>query len=604
MPGPLPLRSDYKKFIAQQDRDIRPETAHFEQLPAPSMKPRLADWAKDVAVIYGAASLAKQEARVNNDLYFWDKRLSPYAYLIGRTYEDDALLQVASGKYAGEIVRFSHDAYYGFFDELAKVVGGAPGTPEFWRQARPILAKRGYRSGALSADHVVALLLHDRLEGGERISTSFDDFYASVHRFCAERPAAPSKPKTRGRRIELTEILVGHATHGETVLGAGDGVAYVAPGGEGLVTLRPGRPPERVVENVDVRALAVVGAKLYMISNDDDDDEAGYRLAVSSDGGRRFKTIATDYFEHLVPAPTGGVWTTRDKRLEHYTSAGRPRASHPIGGIGYRIGDSGAAGTYVFDRDSLRLVGGTGRSRAVTLPKDSGEIADVVVTPTGVVLVVTVEAGVLRSTDSGASWRVVPNTARRILRSATVLSTGGIAVAGNDLLISDDDGATFAILTAKLREQVQRIVQLGDELVLATTRYVYGVSLADMAGVAEPRGLRRIEPVRAAERRSTPARELSTYPAVVQERIWQIDPFDRTKAYVASESRGAVRVLENGSKVVYSKRLSRDGNGRFAVRRDWLVYETYPREVERESRRVAQQEAEWGRGRTVTGVLR
>ena len=50
--------------------------------------------------------------------------------------------------------------------------------------------------------------------------------------------------------------------------------------------------------------------------------------------------------------------------------------------------------------------------------------------------------------------------------------------------------------------------------------------------------------------------------------------------------------------------MSRALPGRFVLRKDWLVYETYPRQVELEKRVRAQQAAVWGTGRFVTARIR
>ena len=91
---------------------------------------------------------------------------------------------------------------------------------------------------------------------------------------------------------------------------------------------------------------------------------------------------------------------------------------------------------------------------------------------------------------------------------------------------------------------------------------------------------------------------------MVRERVWQIEPFDRSKVYSASVSPTAVRVRENGNRVVYSKPLTSEPAGHFRVQSGWLVYESFPRAVEREKRRAAEQAANWGTARQIVGVLR
>ncbi len=615
--GTLKVRTDFQKFIARQEGDIEPENARVDELPAPSGRARRAEWVEEVAVVLGAKSFAKQLAHSSNDLYFWDKRLLPYGYIVARTYEDDPILQVVSGKYAGQILLFNHDSYYHDFENLAKLVGGGRVAPEFWRRAQPIMAKRGYTSSRPTPDQVIAVLLDDDLDGAERISSSFDEFYATVHRYCERRPK-PRAATGRRRKVAFTELYLGN--HGrnstgngvwmadlEAQIAAGDRGAYFAPGRTGLVALRPGRVPVRMPGIDGVKALAAAGTRLYMVS--EPETGSGDVLAVSSDGGRRFKTIAIGYFGDLAAAADGGVWTIQGERLVHYTVSGQSRAKKVMGEDLIGIGGTGPVGRFAFTREDLCLLGHDRRSRSIELPGRVRDISDVVVTRTGAVLVVTSESGMLRSTDNGTSWRKVPDTAGRWLNCGAQLSTGVVVAGGDDLLISHDDGQTFAVVTCNFRGRIQRVAELGDELLLATSQFVYCVRVSQLARDSQPRaqGAARSSPgVRPINKtkQAAPLRPLSSYPSVIRERVWQIQPFDRTKAYSASVKPNAVRVMENGSRVVYSKRLSRELPGRFHVQNDWLVYEIYPREVERVKRLVAEQAANWGTGRQIFGVLR
>lgn len=598
----LAVRRDYRSFLARCQRDLRPEDARLDNLPSPKTRARRVEWwVEEIAVLLGATSFAKQLARVRNDHYFWDKRLSPYVYVIGRTYEDDPILQVARGKHAGQILLFDHESYYGSFEELAKLVGGERPSPAFWKRAQPIMARRGYTSGRPTADQVVAVLLDEKLDGAERISGSFDELYASVHLYCERRPK-PRAP-SRGRKITLTEIHLGNRGFGDTKIVTGDAVAYVAPGGVGVVAMSPGRVPVEVARVDTVHALAAAGPRLYMVSKDDEDAET--TLAVSSDGGRRFKVIAPGDDISDVVADGRGVSALLDRRLVHYPISGRSLPSIAAGNC-YKLGGSSPAGRIAFASDELRLLRHATRAKSIDLPDRVRDIEDVIVTKTGAILVATTGSGVLRSTDNGASWRTVPDTTSAAWKCGMQLSTNAVVVGGTNLLISHDDGQTFAVLTAAFRGWIEGVAEVGGELLLAASQHVYCVRISDLAadGPTKPaRGFRGVKPIKAKEQRA-PLRPLSSYAPVIRERVWQIEPFDKTKLYVASVRHGAVRVLENGSRVVYSKKLSRELPGRFSVHSGWLVYETSPREVEREKRRAAKQAAEWGTGKTLSGVLR
>lgn len=595
---PLKVRPDFKRFIARQERDIKPDTARLEELPEPAGRTRRVEWwAEEVAVVLGAKSFAKQLARVPNDHYFWDKRLLPYAYIVGRTYEDDPILQVVSGKYAGQILLFNHESYYGVFDDLAALVAGGRVRTEFRNRALPILAKRGYKSGRPTPDQIMAVLLDEDLEGAERISASFDAFYSTIHRYCEGRPKpSPPAARKRGRKVAFTEIRFPNPGHWESQMSASDGVAYVAPGGVGLVALRPGRVPVRVA-NIDwVLKLAAAGTRLYMVSREEE-VETGDVLAASSDGGRTFKSIATGYFDDLAAAPDGGVWAVQGGRLVHYPAPGRSRTSKVTRGNCYRIGDR-----FAFSSAKPGPLGGETRAKSIVMPPRVADIEDLVVTPAGTALAMTLDSGVLRSTDSGASWRKVPRTDDGALKCGARLSTGAIVAGGRDLLISHDDGQTFSVVTGTFGF-IERVAELGDELLLATEQYVYCVQLSQLASADAARSSRGVRPIHKAKQ-AAPLRPLSSYVAVIRERVWQIQPFDKTKAYSASVDRGAVRVSEQGSRIVYSKRVSSELPGRFRVHNDWLVYETFPREVEREKRRAAQEAAEFGTGREIACVIR
>lgn len=78
---------------------------------------------------------------------------------------------------------------------------------------------------------------------------------------------------------------------------------------------------------------------------------------------------------------------------------------------------------------------------------------------------------------------------------------------------------------------------------------------------------------------------LSAYPVRETKRIWKIAPYDPAVAYsVRMASPTLLTVLANGSREVFRKRVERDLPGQFRVKGRTLIYEVYPRELERARR--------------------
>lgn len=475
------LPADYLTFLDTQSTSLR----------SPEYDPTDDEddgdaWANQIAEIFGAKQIEKVLTRKRGD--FWDPALHRHAVPVARTWDGDPVLLVVAGRSAGHVLLGNHETYYGFFENLARL-GGTRVDAEFEQAAGPILRRRGYRGGAPTTDHVVSLLLHPDLEGGERIARSFSAFLRSYER--ARRGKAA--PKLAKGEIAITPMewrIWSFARLGERLFAIGEGGKKRAPW-KVLEVHADGRVDALAPAPADATLRAVHG-RLYITAR---------RGLWSWIPGKTPRQLLRGAFEGVGSDGRKGVWAIASERKprgdvmdrhirlfrsrdgQRFTAVPTDREGlvsvHNASKQGLLLSafEPGEDAYYV---QSLFVLEPSGKLVDLDVPDDEG-VEDVLVTRRNT-LVAAMEITLWRSTTSGRSWtrvRGVPSGNWGDEARLLELSNGSVVLLRRrKLFVSRNDGASFSALPVRFKASVDAAVELDGQLLIAAQRTLYRMCLA------------------------------------------------------------------------------------------------------------------------------
>ena len=471
----ITLPAEYLKFLDAQVTSLRlPERSPTDGDDDDD------DWVNRIAEIFGAKEIEKVLSRKRGD--FWDPPLHRHAVPIARTWDGDPVLLVLAGRSAGQVLLGNHETYYGFFDNLARL-GGTQVDAEFEQTAGPILRRRGYRSGAPTTDHVISLLLHPDLDGGERIARSFSAFLLRCER---TRRGASASSRARGE-VVITPMewrLRSFARLGERLFAIGERGTKRATW-RVLEVHQDGRM-EALAPAPAEAMLQVVHGRLYITA----------RLGLWSwVPGKKPRRVLRGNVEGVGSDGRNGAWAIASERkpradvLDKHIRVFRARDGLRFTAVpadregvvsvhgpckqglllsAFEPGEDG----YV---ESLFVLEPSGKLVDLEVPDDEG-IEDVLVTKRDT-WVAAMEITLWRSTTSGRSWkrlRGVPSGNWGDRARLLELSNGSVVLLRRrKLFVSRDDGASFSALPVRFTASVDAAVEIDGQLLIAAQRTLY-----------------------------------------------------------------------------------------------------------------------------------
>lgn len=117
----IKLNDDYKSFLADFGNSINElklsELAEWKELDKVAVNHNQLDEYGDISTVYSPNEFKKANTPdEDNELYFWTVPLLEHAYIIGKGYGGDPIIQVTQGKHKGEIYIVDHEIFYGFYE--------------------------------------------------------------------------------------------------------------------------------------------------------------------------------------------------------------------------------------------------------------------------------------------------------------------------------------------------------------------------------------------------------------------------------------------------------------------------------------------------------
>jgi len=442
------------------------------------------DWVGQIAEIFGAKQIEKVLSRKRGD--FWAPPLHRHAVPIARTWDGDPVLLVVAGRSAGQVLLGNHETYYGFFENLARL-GGKRVDAEFEQAAGRILRRRGYRGGAPTTDHVVGLLLHPDLDGGERIARSFSAFLRSCERARSGK-AASKLGKGEVAVVPMEWRIWSFARLGERLFAIGEGGKkratwkIIEVHADGRMEALAPAPPEATLQAVHGRLYitARLGLWSWVPGKDPRQLLRGKFEGVGSDGRKGVWAIASerkprgdimDQHIRLFRSRDGQRFTAVPTDREGLVSVHNPSKQ----GLLLSAFEPGEDAYYV---QSLFVLGPSGKLLDLEVPDDEG-VEDVLVTKRNT-LVAAMEITLWRSATSGRSWkrvRGVPSGNWGDEARLVELSNGRLVLLRRrKLFVSRNDGASFSALPFRFKASVDAAVELDGQLLVAAERTLYRIA--------------------------------------------------------------------------------------------------------------------------------
>lgn len=425
--------------------------------------------AGEVRELYSAERLAGllKSADANGGLGFWSRHLCATAYPIGETNSGDPIVQIASGARAGEVLVTNHETYHGFLDELARFIGEGTCRPSFLEQANGLLSRkhRLVDGQAPSTAQVLALVLHEELDGPTRLAKSFGAFYALLKRGPSQR-----KQKT----VLETQPLPPHCgklqgTEGALGLFSGFDAERSRPDGGSMIFRAGWGQLSAFAFQLDfwVRGLFVRDDLMVAWGYDNNKSQC---MARSQDKGQTFERASCALMIDSMCAESDGVlWAAVSDTSRSYFawSDDQARTFSPV-----HLSASGLTRVFGPCRDGLlascfdHLFVLNRKAPREMSPARNERIDRALETRSGAWLIATTQ-GVLRSDDSGLVWSRCEGT--RPMSEARILvelSDGCVVVSdGERLFQSVDDGRSFAVVAHLKRETLTAIIGTGDGVV-------------------------------------------------------------------------------------------------------------------------------------------
>ncbi|MBX3201190.1 MAG: hypothetical protein KF894_23830 [Labilithrix sp.] len=450
------------------------------------------DWRHEVSAIYGTDAMAAiyRKAGRGGDLGFWNLRLVPHAYLVGKTYSGDPIVQVARGRHAGRVLLTNHESYHGFFEHLAALVP-TDEQLEFFSETKRVWKKLGFTPSAITTDQIVDFLLHAGFDGAQVIAPSFAEFYAElgrVHGVITPRSSALPARATASR-APLTVKMVKRGTDSGTELkaAASNGkTAYFAGGNiigapllmgtsDGKTFTTHKVPAKGCIEDIhaDAKELWVCGDAAF--------------LGRSTDGGRTFVRVKSDVLVAECPLwgvtkdERGVLWVTgsdaEDGIYLASSADGKTFRNLPFGGEVSSGRLKSSPHGVLIPTGSGRVWLGKGSSVTPTSLRAPHAITDVACAASGTLLAVDRKGNIHRSTNGGKTWKTGRAPKNRhssfaFLDAIAELPDRRIIVGGQRgfILVSSDDGATFEELQHDHHEgDIVCILPFGDGLLVGTS---------------------------------------------------------------------------------------------------------------------------------------